>query len=87
MSDLLDRARQQLDALLADIDRRETDVARAMEEVSTDAAVAAAWRQCRDEQRRWFCQLIQTHLDCLAFNSGTRAVLLTLQREVERSDG
>ena len=43
--DLLDQARQQLDAILDEIETRERDVAAAAEHLSQDDAVRAAWRQ------------------------------------------
>jgi len=99
--DTLTRTRQQLDTLLAairsdidaaaanraaDLDRREAELARSMELVSQDAAVAAAWRECQAEQRRWFQSLITLQLQHLAHNSPTRTVLHHLSRMVEQTN-
>lgn len=70
----------------AELDRREAELARAAEGYSQDAAVAAAWRQCCDEQRRWFQQLITMQLQYIPQGSSTRTVLQTLSRMVEASE-
>jgi hypothetical protein len=43
--DALTQARQQLDALLADLEQREQSVAQAAELLSQEPAIAAAWQQ------------------------------------------
>jgi hypothetical protein len=98
MTDTLTRTRQQLDMLLAtirsdvdaaaasraaELDRREADLARAMELATTDAAAQAAYRQgCADERRR-VQQLISLQLEHLAPHCASRVVLQTLSRMVE----
>lgn len=101
MTDTLTRTRQQLDILLAtirsdvdaaaaaraaELDRREAELARAIEHTSQDAAVQAAYRQGQATERRRMRQLIGVQLQHLAPTSGTRTVLHTLARMVEDSE-
>jgi len=67
----------------AELDRREAELARAAEAYSQDAAVAAAWRQCQQQERQRFQLLIQQQLQHLAPASATRTVLHHLGRLVE----
>jgi hypothetical protein len=98
MTDTLTRTRQQLDMLLAtirsdvdaaaatraaELDRREADLARAMELATTDAAVAAAWQQAQAAERLRVQQLISLQLEHLAPHCASRVVLQTLSRMVE----
>jgi hypothetical protein len=94
----LETLRVQLDRIIADaardldaraaarqreLDAREAELARAIELATIDAAVQAAWDQCRREERLWFKKLIRFQLDALSPTSGTRTVLHTLDRMVE----
>ena len=80
--DALTQARQQLDALLADLEAREQSVAQAAEELTASAAVQAAWQQGGMAERDRVAALIDHQLDQLK-RGGTNAVVLsTLRRMV-----
>jgi hypothetical protein len=86
--------REQLNAIVeaaaaeaARLDRREEDLARAIELTTTDAAVQSAWHQCRYEQRRWFQRLITMQLKNASLTRSARAALRDLSRLVEQGDG
>ncbi len=98
MTDTLTRTRQQLDMLLAtirsdvdaaaatraaELDRREAELARAMETLSQDAAVQSAYRQGQSDEQRRVVALILMQIYHLSRNSGSRLVLSTLRRMVE----
>ena len=80
--DALTQARQQLDALLADLEQREQSVAQAAEELTASAAVQAAWQQGGMAERDRVAALIDHQLDQLK-RGGTNALVLTaLRRQV-----
>ena len=96
--DTLTRTRQEIDALLtslrsdldaaaasraAELDRREAELARSVELLSQDAAVAAAYKQGQSDEQRRLLTLIDLQLEHLAPQSVARAVLHTLRRMVE----
>ena len=79
--DALTQARQQLDALLADLEQREQSVAQAAEQLSQEPAVAAAWQQGGIAERDRVVMLIDLQLDQLS-RGGTNAVVLTTLRRM-----
>ena len=80
--DALTQARQQLDALLADLEQREQSVAQAAEELTASAAVQAAWQQGGMAERDRVVMLIDHQLDQLS-RGGVNAIVLTaLRRQV-----
>ena len=80
--DALTQARQQLDALLADLEQREQSVAQAAEELTASAAVQAAWQQGGMAERDRVAALIDHQLDQLS-RGGVNAIVLTaLRRQV-----
>ena len=80
--DALTQARQQLDALLADLEQREQSVAQAAEQLSQEPAIAAAWQQGGMAQLDRVVALIDHQLDQLK-RGGTNALVLTaLRRQV-----
>ena len=81
--DLLDQARQQLDALLDEIETRERDVAAAAEHLSQDDAVRAAWRQGGHAARGRILLLIDQQLTALGRAGMNRGLLTALRRQVE----
>ena len=96
--DTLTRTRQEIDALLAslrsdldaaaaaraaELDRREAELARSVELLSQDAAVAAAYKQGQTDEQRRLLTLIDLQLEHLAPTSVARTVLHTLRRMVE----
>jgi hypothetical protein len=81
--DLLDQARQQLDALLDEIQTRERDVAAAAEHLSQDDAVRAAWRQGGHAMRGRILLLIDQQLTALGRAGMNRGLLTALRRQVE----
>ena len=81
--DLLDQARQQLDALLDEIQSRERDVAAAAEHLSQDDAVRAAWRQGGHAMRGRILLLIDQQLTALGRAGMNRGLLTALRRQVE----
>jgi hypothetical protein len=81
--DLLDQARQQLDALLDEIETRERDVAAATEHLSQDAAVRAAWQQGGQAMRGRILLLIDQQLSALGRAGMNRGLLTALRRQVE----
>lgn len=96
--DTLTRTRQEIDALLAslrsdldaaaaaraaELDRREAELARSLELMSQDAAVAAAYRQGQTDEQRRLLTLIDLQLEHLAPTSVARTVLHSLRRMVE----
>ena len=96
--DTLTRTRQEIDALLtslrsdldaaaasraAELDRREAELARSVELLSQDAAVAAAYRQGQTDEQRRLLTLIDLQLEHLAPTSVARTVLHSLRRMVE----
>ena len=84
--DLLDQARQQLDALLDEIQPREGDVAAAAEHFSQDAAVRAAWQQGGQAMRGRILLLIDQQLSALGRAGMNRGLLTALRRQVEDID-
>ena len=81
--DLLDQARQQLDAILDEIETRERDVAAAAEHLSQDDAVRAAWRQGGHAMRGRILLLIDQQLTALGRAGMYRGLLTALRRQVE----
>lgn len=81
--DLLDQARQQLDALLDEIETRERDVAAATEQLSQDAAVRAAWQQGGQAMRGRVLLLIDCQMAALGRAGMNRGLLTALRRQVE----
>ena len=81
--DLLDQARQQLDALLDEIQARERDVAAAAEHLSQDDAVRAAWQQGGQAMRGRILLLIDCQLAALGRAGMNRGLLTALRRQVE----
>jgi hypothetical protein len=79
--DTLTQARQQLDALLADLEAREQSVAQAAELLSQEPAIAAAWQQGGLWERDRVLLLIDHQLDQLK-RGGTNAVVLTALRRM-----
>ena len=80
--DALTQARQQLDALLADLEQREQSVAQAAELLSQEPAIAAAWQQGSMAERDRVAALIDHQLDQLS-RGGVNAIVLTaLRRQV-----
>ena len=80
--DALTQTRQQLDALLADLEQREQSVAQAAEELTATAAVQAAWQQGGMAERDRVVMLIDHQLDQLS-RGGVNAIVLTaLRRQV-----
>ena len=77
--DVLTQTRQQLDALLADLEQREQSVAQAAEELTATAAVQAAWQQGGMAQLDRVVALIDHQLDQLS-RGGTNALVLTALR-------
>jgi len=80
--DALTRTRQQLDALLADLQSREYAVAQATEQLSQDASVQAAWQQGGAAERRRVVTLIDHQLATLAGAGMNAMVLAALRRMV-----
>ena len=87
--DALTQARQQLDALLAQIDAdhqalltREQQLAAAAERLSQDPAIAAAWQQGGAAERDRVVALIDHQLDQLSRGGINAIVLTTLRRMV-----
>jgi hypothetical protein len=98
MTDMLTNTRREIDALLAslrsdldaaaaaraaELDRREAELARSLELMSQDAAVAAAYRQGQTDEQRRLLTLIELQLEHLAPTSVARTVLHSLRRMVE----
>ena len=98
MTDTLTNTRREIDALLAslrsdldaaaaaraaELDRREAELARSLELMSQDAAVAAAYRQGQADEQHRLLVLIDLQLEHLAPTSVARTVLHTLRRMVE----
>jgi hypothetical protein len=98
MTDTLTNTRREIDALLAslrsdldaaaaaratELDRREAELARSVELLSQDAAVAAAYRQGQTDEQRRLLTLIDLQLEHLAPTSVARTVLHSLRRMVE----
>ena len=80
--DALTQSRQQLDALLADLEQREQSVAQAAELLSQEPAIAAAWQQGGMAERDRVAALIDLQLDQLK-RGGLNAIVLTaLRRQV-----
>ena len=79
--DALTQARQQLDALLADLEQREQSVAQAAEELTASAAVQAAWQQGGMAERDRVAALIDHQLDQLS-RGGVNALVLTALRRM-----
>jgi hypothetical protein len=79
--DTLTQARQQLDALMADLEAREQSVAQAAELLSQEPAIAAAWQQGGLWERDRVLLLIDHQLDQLK-RGGTNAVVLTALRRM-----
>ena len=80
--DTLTQARQQLDALLADLEQREQSVAQAAEELTASAAVQAAWQQGGMAERDRVAALIDHQLDQLSRGGVNALVLTALRRQV-----
>ena len=80
--DALTQARQQLDALLADLEQREQSVAQAAEELTATAAVQAAWQQGGMAERDRVAALIDHQLDQLSRGGVNALVLTALRRQV-----
>ena len=80
--DALTQARQQLDALLADLEQREQCVAQAAEELTASAAVQAAWQQGGMAERDRVAALIDLQLDQLSRGGVNALVLTALRRQV-----
>ena len=80
--DALTQARQQLDALLADLEQREQSVAQAAEELTATAAVQAAWQQGGMAERDRVVMLIDHQLDQLSRGGVNAIVLIALRRQV-----
>ena len=80
--DALTQARQQLDALLADLEQREQSVAQAAEELTASAAVQAAWQQGGMAERDRVAALIDHQLDQLSRGGVNALVLTALRRQV-----
>jgi peptidoglycan hydrolase CwlO-like protein len=98
MTDMLTNTRREIDALLAslrsdldaaaaaraaELDRREAELARSLELMSQDAAVAAAYKQGQSDEQRRMLTLIELQLEHLAPTSVARTVLHSLRRMVE----
>lgn len=79
--DALTQVRQQLDAMLADLEQREQSVAQAAELLTESAAAAAAWRQGGLWERDRVLLLIDHQLDQLK-RGGTNAVVLSALRRM-----
>ena len=80
--DALTQARQQLDALLADLEQREQSVAQAAEQLTATAAVQAAWQQGGMAERDRVAALIDLQLDQLSRGGVNALVLTALRRQV-----
>lgn len=80
--DALTQARQQLDALLADLEQREQSVAQAAELLSQEPAIAAAWQQGGLWERDRVLLLINHQLDQLSCGGTNALVLTALRRQV-----
>lgn len=80
--DALTQARQQLDALLADLEQREQSVAQAAELLTATAAVQAAWQQGGMAERDRVVMLIDLQLDQLSRGGVNALVLTALRRQV-----
>ena len=80
--DALTQARQQLDALLADLEQREQSVAQAAEKLTASAAVQAAWQQGGMAERDRVAALIDLQLDQLSRGGINALVLTALRRQV-----
>ena len=84
--DTLTQSRQQLDALLADLEAREQSVAQAAELLSQEPAIAAAWQQGGMAQLDRVVALIDHQLEQLS-RGGVNAIVLTaLRRQVLEVD-
>lgn len=88
MSVTFDEVRHQLDTLLAQLaadqqamEQREHQVAMALEQLSQEPAIAAAWQQGSDAERHRVAMLIDQQLDHLK-RGGTNAVVLTALRKM-----
>ena len=82
LMDALTQARQQLDALLADLEQREQSVAQAAELLSQEPAIAAAWQQGGMAQLDRVVALIDHQLDQLSRGGINALVLTALRRQV-----
>ena len=80
--DTLTQTRQQLDALMADLEAREQSVAAAAEQLSQSAAVKAAWQQGGVAMRWKVVALIDHQLAYLQAGCISHQVLDTLRRQV-----
>jgi septal ring factor EnvC (AmiA/AmiB activator) len=77
----LTSTRQQLDALLADLEAREQSVAQAAEQLTESAAVQAAWQQGGAAERDRITALIDHQLEQLT-RGGVNALVLTALRRM-----
>jgi hypothetical protein len=81
--DAITKTRQQLDALLDELEDRERTVAIASEHLSQDDAVRAAWRQGGQAMRGMIILLIDQQLAQLNRAGMNRGLLTALRRQVE----
>jgi VIT1/CCC1 family predicted Fe2+/Mn2+ transporter len=79
------QVRQQLDALLASIEEREAAIAQALEDMTVDGAMRAAWEQSARAERQRIVLLIDNQLQQLD-KGGLNAISLHHLREVLTND-
>jgi hypothetical protein len=77
----LTKARQQLDALLLELEQRETATAQAMETLTVDAQVRAAWAEATKTERWRVLALIDAQIAQLN-GAGMNTILLRTLRGV-----
>lgn len=81
MEATITKARQQLDALLLELEQREAATAQAMEALTVDARVRAAWAEATRTERWRVLALIDQQIAQLS-SAGMNAVLLRTLRGV-----
>lgn len=85
MEATITKARQQLDALLLELEQREAATAHAMEALTVDAMVRAAWAEATRTERWRVLALIDQQIAQLS-SAGMNAVLLRTLRGVVADD-
>ena len=79
--DTTTQIRQQLDQILADVEQREAAIAQALEDMTVDGAMRAAWSQARQVERDRVLFLIDQQINQLD-RGGMNAILLGTLRGV-----
>jgi hypothetical protein len=79
--DATTQLRQQLNQILEDVEQREQAIAKALEELTVDGAMRAAWSQAQQVERDRVLCLIDAQLDQLD-KAGMNAIVLRTLRGV-----